>query len=262
MRSLWPYIIPEPIKVHGTLMLYHKLDPRRSLGWLYMTDYEPATTELFHEMVRPGMAVADVGAQIGYYTLLAAKLAGAAGHVYAFEPEPSVYRILEANARMNGFAGSVETINAAVGDTERRARLFQLGVGGSLFQAQGTVGTVEVDVTSLDKFFADRGWPPLHLVKVDTEGAEPLVLRGMRQLVQRHPDLMLVIEFAPSNLRTAATATRELLMELCELGFTQVTILAGDGRRLEIPRDIPRLAELEPSLPQVVNLFCRRATAE
>jgi precorrin-6B methylase 2 len=77
--------------------------------------YEPMTTLAFHTLVQPGDRVVDVGAHVGYFTLLAARLCGPNGRVFAFEPHPDNFRLLERNIRENG-AENVTAVRKAVAD--------------------------------------------------------------------------------------------------------------------------------------------------
>jgi tRNA G37 N-methylase Trm5 len=80
------------------------LDPHDSLGLSVMGSFEPAETELMRQRVRPGATVLDIGANIGYFTLLMARCVGPSGHVYAFEPEPKNFELLQHNVRRNNYA--------------------------------------------------------------------------------------------------------------------------------------------------------------
>ncbi len=112
-----------------------------------------------------------------------------------------------------------------------------------------------VEVISLDKFFLERGWPPIDLIKIDVEGAEKMVLEGMRGLIERNRDLKLIIELNPSFLSIADTSAEELLGLLSGLGFDRVRVLSGEMKVYIIPQDIPYLANLGRK-SGYVNLFC------
>jgi FkbM family methyltransferase len=85
--------------------------------------WEPNVTAVFSGALAPGVVCLDIGAHIGYHTLLASKLVGSRGHVYAFEPSPESYRRLRANVDLNGLR-NVTTAQLAVGEEERRAVLY------------------------------------------------------------------------------------------------------------------------------------------
>lgn len=257
LRRVSRPLIPEPTRVHD-MVFYHHVDRRTWLGWLYTTDYEPETRELFKGIIKPGMTVADVGAQVGYFTLLFARLVGANGKVLSWEPDPAIHPILRKNIEANNLARTVEAFETAVADTARKASFYQVGVGGSLFDSENRVGTTEAEVTSLDAFFAERNWQPVHVVKIDTEGAEPLVLRGMREVCRRNEDLKLVLEFSPANLDQAGSDPDELLTALVDADFPLVTVLSRNGKQFELPGDARVLTDFVRALGPVVNLLCER----
>ena len=144
--------------------------------------YEPEQTKLFERHVRPGDTVLDVGAHVGYYTVLSAVLAGERGAVWAFEPNPANARFLRRHAEINGLAG-VRVTQAAVSDANGTARFgFGRGSGTGHLAADGEV---EVRTLRLDDFCAEHGIAPA-AIKIDVEGAERAVLEGARGVLARH----------------------------------------------------------------------------
>jgi hypothetical protein len=107
------------IDVFGSVL---RLDPEDSL-YLGSHPYEPYLTKLVMDLIRPGDVVVDVGAMIGYYTVIFARLVGADGTVYAFEPDPENFAILEENVSLNGYS-HVRLERAAVSDRAGTGRLY------------------------------------------------------------------------------------------------------------------------------------------
>lgn len=161
---------------------------------------EPAFQEALAARVRPGSVVYDLGANVGFYTVMSARLAGPTGRVVAVEPFGPSAETVRHNARINGFE-TVEVVEAAVGAAEGRAWLetdrhdpvtFRLG-------ADPSVEGVEVPVTTVDALVA-AGHPPPDVVKVDVEGVESAVLRGMaRTLADHRPALLVEVHHAVSD---------------------------------------------------------------
>ncbi|CAA9362849.1 MAG: hypothetical protein AVDCRST_MAG68-4595 [uncultured Gemmatimonadetes bacterium] len=150
--------------------------------------YEPEQTRLFQEHVRPGDTVLDVGAHVGYYTVLSAVLAGERGAVWAFEPNPANARFLRRHAEINGL-GQVRVTEAAVSDANGTARFgFGRGSGTGRLAAGGEV---EVRTLRLDDFCAGHGIAPA-AVKIDVEGAEDAVLEGAREVLARHRPIVFL----------------------------------------------------------------------
>ncbi len=249
--------LPEPIDAHGMIMYQGRL---REEGSGYAFDYELETRRAFTRIVRPGMTVVDAGANIGYYTLLAAKSAGNGGSVYAFEPDPAYYALLKKNIEVNRLSKIVELFQAAIGNAENKSAFF-LGnfTANSFFSLPGvtTDKTIIVDVVSLDKFFSERGWPSVDVIKMDIEGSEKTALDGMRGLLKRNKDINIIIELNPDFLEAAGTTSEELFLLLVEQGFKQICILWKEMKSCEIPRDIKYLTAYGKNLGHV-NLLCQR----
>lgn len=145
--------------------------------------------------LRPGATVYDIGANVGFVTLLAARLVGPTGRVIAFEPVPENVAAIRHNLALNGIDWA-EVVETAVAEKPGSATLILSDV--SAFSRLATVnvptgarGQIEVGVTSVDEFLAAGLAPPPDFVKIDVEGAELEVVRGMRQtLADHHPTIM------------------------------------------------------------------------
>ena len=155
--------------------------------------YEPQTTQFFRRHLGCGSVFADVGANHGYFTVLAAALVGEEGRVFAFEPNPPVYEQLAEHVRLNHFEQRVVLLQEALSDTVGEgARLFvsqcpdnsglssltpgaESIAAGSLSEAS----TIRVRTDTFDRWLASGSVERVDLVKIDTEGAEAHVVRGM-----------------------------------------------------------------------------------
>ncbi len=185
--------------------------------------WEPGVTGLFEGLLEPGMVAVDVGAHIGYFTLLAARRVGPTGRVYSFEPAPSNYDLLLRNIEINGYQNIIP-IQKAVSNHVGETTLFLHAdsVGHSLYRE--TPGknrsAIEVSTTTLDRFFEEEGWPHVHLVKMDIEGAEPTALEGMTRLMERNKTIRLILECVPHILERAGENPRRFMAKLRALGFT------------------------------------------
>lgn len=220
--------------------------------------YEQDTVKLFGELLKPGMTFVDVGAFIGFYTLLTARLVGYSGKVYAFEPNPVAFEILLRNINTNNYWGIVLAIPKAVADYQGQAQLFLRGepAEGTLYGNEVS-DSVEVATVSLDEFFSAEGWPAVHLVKIDVEGAEIKVLKGMRETVRRNSYLKLVIEFNPGNQIKAVGNYEAIFENLLQLGFNRFYAIWHGVKPISIPQDIPKLIRLaEETTNKCINLIC------
>ncbi len=113
-----------------------------------------------------------------------------------------------------------------------------------------------METTTLDGFFAAEGWPPVHLIKMDIEGAEKLALEGMRKLVARAPNLKLIMEFAPVVQRAAGVSSEELFDTLSSLGFQKFSVIRHSLEGLSMPDDITRLVRMLGD--SHINLLCEK----
>jgi FkbM family methyltransferase len=150
------------------------------------------------------MTVLDVGANIGSYTLLAAKRVGPEGRVYAFEPDPRTRASLERNVRDNRFA-NVIVVPCAASDSPGSMPLYQSETAGySSLHPQagddGGVGTTVVEGVRIDDVVPEGR---ADVVKMDVEGHEPLAFRGMERIAANSPRLRLFLEFNPDTLASA-----------------------------------------------------------
>ncbi len=150
--------------------------------------YEEEQTRLFRAMVRPGHTVLDVGAHVGYYTLLASELAGVTGQVVAFEPDPDNVRFLERHVRLNRCV-NVTVERAAVAASDGEAS-FERGSGTGTGHL-GAAGDLTVRTLALDAYVRRHGLRP-DVVKIDVEGAEAEVLAGAESMLRTvRPTLFL-----------------------------------------------------------------------
>jgi FkbM family methyltransferase len=187
--------------------------------------WEPAETAAFIARAREGMCVFDVGANIGYYTLLAARAVGPSGAVYAFEPEPRNFELLARNVAGNGFT-NVRLFNAAVSSRPGPVRLHldDANFGAHAFEAASvrtsSGRSVDVDAVTLDGFAGEAsGFSAGVLVKIDVQGAEALVVAGGRGLLAL-PGVAVFLELWPVALERAQADPAGLLADLEGLGFS------------------------------------------
>jgi FkbM family methyltransferase len=227
-----------------------------------MDKYEEGTVRLFERLLEPGMGVVDVGAHVGFFTLIAARLVGPTGRVYAFEPEPLNYALLSANIQKNGYS-NILAVQKALANSSGPRQLFisSLDNGShSLYRGRGRQGkeTLPIEATTLDAFLATQEWPRVALVKIDVEGAELSVLEGMSRLLGGSHVPRLIIEFCPYLLEFAGRNPLELIGKLASLGFKVHFI---DDQECPTPVQEVNLDMMIARLtrPQTyVNLFCSR----
>ncbi len=164
---------------------------------------EPGVLKFAQDRIGRGSKVIDVGAHVGEWTLLFSELVGPTGRVIAFEPDPVARSSLKKNLEMNGIS-NVTVEDACVSDKTGKAllRAARFGSGLSSIVRPRALGAgyheVEVESTTLDEYCETHGLSP-DWVKIDAEGSEPLIVRGMRRLIEgRHPQA--IVEFHSDGL--------------------------------------------------------------
>lgn len=164
--------------------------------------WETEVERLLRRLLRPGQTVVEVGANIGYHTLAMAEVIGPEGRLHAFEAHPDTAALLEATLEVNGLLGRV-TLHAEAALDRPGAVTFAESPThrGSFHRAvpetdAGFTRRLTVPATTLDLALPDVG--PVHLLRIDAEGSEPLALRGGAALIAHSPDLILVAEWAPA----------------------------------------------------------------
>ncbi len=242
------------IDVYGSLL---RLDPDDSL-FLGSHDYEPYASKLVMGLLRPGDVAVDVGAMIGYYTVILAKHVGTDGRVYAFEPDPDNFALLRSNVEMNSY-DNVTCRQAIVGAEAGRAKLWRAPANRGDHHAFPGDGreAVDVDVIALDDVVDEV----VDLVKIDVQGYESFVLAGMRGLIERSGELAMLVEFCPALLLEAGTQPVDLLDELRSFGFSMFEI--DDDSRSVRGVDAPELLdrvrpEYGDTAEGYTNLLCAR----
>jgi len=208
--------------------------------------YEPDVTQLITERLRAGMTFIDLGAYSGYYTLLASKLVGSTGRVYCFDPDPRIFPILEENLRRNGCL-NVIAVNKGGSDSTGAAVLAPGPLERSFLSNEPLKGGALVETVRLDDYFRSQVWPAVDLLKMDVEGSEMEVLRGMTELCQRNPNLGLIIESNPFAMARSQVTFSEVVTKLEELGFSRAKVI-------EKQMGLVSLAQL-PRSKLICNLF-------
>lgn len=192
---------------------------------------EPHNTKILTSITQPGDVFVDVGANIGYFSVLAAWRSYPGGSVWAFEPQPSMYRLLADNLALNGFGGMSHTHCVALSDrtSTMQMRTFPGYLATSSMRemseafiafTEASTGrkseTIEVSTLRLDDVMKDV--PEIHVMKIDVEGHEPEVIRGAFEIISRSPRIKIVMEFFPALM--ASEVAHKHLTFFRDLGFS------------------------------------------
>ena len=230
-RYLALYWTPDKIIKYGMVKLSRKNEPvvkvvqnskmllEPKSGGIHMDLFlngirESICTQILQDILEPDMVVVDIGANIGYYALMEAR---EVKKVYAIEPEPKNYEALLVNIQLNKYT-NVEAHNLAIGDRNGKV-LFDLANISNWHRVScnNTEGnTIEVPMATLDTFLKDK---EVHLIRMDVEGYELNILKGAKEILERHP-LHLFLEVHRDYLKEYRGSTEELLELLDIHGFT------------------------------------------
>lgn len=206
-EKVWAQIEAGPAKG-----IWMELNPRTSQSYVH-GEGEIAVQQVLAERIKPGMIFYDLGANIGLFSLLAARLVGAGGKVFSFEPDSSVAARLRRNVARNEF-NNVTVIEAGVWSTSGDMNFINAdsaspdhGLGRFATEDNGAAGALAKSV-ALDDFV--KAARPPDAIKCDVEGAEVEVFRGAEQLLKAHRPLIVCETHSPEN----EAALRALLGQL------------------------------------------------
>jgi len=178
------------------------------LGW----DMEVNVLPVFRSFLEPDSVVLDIGANFGLYTATSASLMRDHGRLYSFEANPHTFDLLKRTLYANRLAHrpNIIAVNALVGENTGRGTLHYLPefLGGATMtdigQGGGSKRSIELDMISIDEFLP--AGLAVDLVKIDVEGHEPFVMRGMQKTIRRSPNIRIFIEFVEAFLSQTVSA--------------------------------------------------------
>jgi FkbM family methyltransferase len=213
---------PDYVSLFGhTLFLDHRDDSdlRRQLE-----DYEKNTTNYMIKNINQGDNVIDVGANIGFMSLLLSKIVGQKGIVYAFEPDTTNFKILEKNIQFNS-CNNIVAEQKIVSDKNGKIKFALESSGVQHHIARNDdLNVIEIDSIILDDLIKK----PIKFVKIDVEGFEMNVLKGMKNIIKKNPELTLIVEFSIGNQKRAGHNYSELPTLIESLGYDMFNIETND----------------------------------
>ncbi len=216
--------------------------------------WEPIQTELMKALILPGDSFVDVGASIGWFTLLAGRLVGRGGQVFAFEPEPENVAWLRHNVRRNDLP-HVRVENMAAAEVTGEGWLYRspdpLG-DHRIYKSDDAGLPLPIELIRLDNYFATLP-SPLDVVKIDTRGAELRVLAGFRERLCEDRPAML-IELWNDGLERAGADAEEIFDFFGKLGGKQF-ILGDRGLEPTSQAELASWAAAAPAVDRHLNLL-------
>lgn len=194
--------------------------------------WEPEITKIVKEIIKKDQIVIDVGANIGYFTTLFSKLVGTAGKVYAFEPAPINFEILQRNILVNNLKNVLihQTAASNVSNTQDLYlstwnfgdnRLFEKPRDERDLERE----KIQVDTIRLDEIVKEK----INLIKIDVQGFEWQVIDGAKKLIDNNNDIKIIFEFTPQLLKLNGVKPEDFLYRLLKMNFNIYDIGAGNN---------------------------------
>ena len=224
------HLLPEEVETrigNSRFVFRPKID---GLWYLNYSDAEPGVDRVLRENLREGDTFIDIGAYIGYYSILARNIVGSSGKVIAFEPNPESYKILKKNFEINRYTNCIAE-NLALSDEDGITRLFigkTTNDSSSMFLVEEVNDKkyVEVQTITLDRYCEINGIAP-EFIKIDAEGAEYKILKGMLRVIDSyHPKLL--IEVHPRHLKAQGVSIQSFFDFLKSCGY-EVQLVGKEG---------------------------------
>lgn len=225
--------------------------------------WEEYETEVLLKLLKPGDVFLDVGANIGYYTVISSVVVGDSGKVFAFEPDPDNFALLERNANLNGLHNTC-LVNAALSFTSSAGALYlnpENCGDHQVYDPDGNRDHVPIQLLHGSEFL-EQHVSSVNFIKIDTQGAEVEVLRGLLPLIQKTlPSLSMITEFWPFGLARSGHTGEALLELLLEAGFDTFIVVEHGERALlrtnpEELRIWLKFTERDPTNTGFINLLC------
>jgi FkbM family methyltransferase len=217
-------------------------------------------------VLQPGDVVFDVGANCGYFSILAASLVGPRGHVVAMEPAPSCLARLKGNVERNGLINiSVveKVVTDRVGDTSFHLNRDNSG-GNALWDpgewpgntmSRANPESISINATTLDTQWKEHGLAVPKLIKIDTEGAEERVLRGAKELVSGCNVPFIVAELNGFGLRKLGSTPQSLRALMESFGYSTFSLYFSGA----MPKFVPSQSEIR--CPFIINVLFSKPEA-
>jgi len=251
------YLLPPGITLPEGTLHFQANDPVLPAALLFGV-YEASETKIMRSMIRPGMTVVDIGANIGYYTLIASRRVGNEGQILAFEPEPKTYEVLKTNIHANNIVNT-QCFPLAISSHAGEERLFlssENKMKHSLLSQDTQTDFIKVTTCTLDDFMEKRSISKVDFIKMDIEGAEGLALSGLIGTLQKlGPTIMT--EYAPERLQRLGQDPVEFIQMLQRIGYCVFEISQKDERLLLIC-DVEDFIKNRFNYKIYTNLLCSK----
>jgi FkbM family methyltransferase len=257
------------MKLHKTLALLYKnvfeilsrqgiigLYPIRVINdFIFSLNFE---TELVKQEIQEGDVVLDIGANIGFYTLIFANLLYRKGKVFAFEPDPKNFASLKKNVKMSGYQ-NVVLEQKAVANKTGKIKLYlskENREDHRIYDSHDGRNSIEIEAVRLDDYFRNYNGR-INFIKIDIQGAEWGAIQGMPSLLQKNKTLKIFTEFWPAGLTRFGIEPEKYLELLIKYGF-KLYRADDQKKKIETTKIDELLETFTPQKENSTNLFCMR----
>jgi FkbM family methyltransferase len=251
-------VLIKAVVANKTIAYLLEANDRLLTPWFIVSGrYENPLTNYFVKNLKPESHCLDLGANFGYFTCLFGRFAPV-GRIVGVEADPAVAELTKDNVSANGLSEAVTVMNCAVSNTIGELKLFRrktrsgntsiVNVSSALTEFLGEAPSEEFTIRSLT---VDALLPELNgrvdFVKIDVEGAEPLVFEGMSKMLDTNPNVKIVCEWSPGQMETAGFTTASFVSQLRTLGL-QCYDIAEDGEVHSLPLSKLQNAPYKPGI--------------
>ena len=247
--------------VFGTKMYLNKSDNDHSRALAVGNLWEIDESKILENYIKNGMNVVDLGANIGYYTVLFSKWVGPQGKVFAFEPDPKNFKLMLKNISAN-HCNNVTAEQKAVSNSSETGTLYQsIENPGAhriiqfyAYQNDDLRKRIDIEQLTLDSYFDTKN--KIDLIKMDLEGSEMMALEGMKETIENNKNMMIFAEFWPYGIEKSGYSPKDFIETLIQLGFQIFTL--KDGKKENISLDYTMINDY--GLFSQAKLFCEKMT--
>jgi FkbM family methyltransferase len=251
-----------PLRKYLYYWIYSKIHPSKfiirdiqgSKMYLNLNDYglskqlflngirEPECTKIMKKILKKGMVIAEIGANVGYYALLEASIIGEKGKIYAIEPFPSNYNLLQKNIELNSYDTIIEPYNLAISNNSGKEKLYINSKHNlcNMLEKESNE-CVEVSTEKFDNFIKNKQLPDL--IRMDIEGFEYFVLEGMKKTMKKCNSCKMFIELHLYQMDEKGLDYKKPIKTILDLGFKPTHIVKEYGPIKEVSYEYKQTPE-------------------
>jgi len=253
-------VLPEFIEYDGHKIFLGSEDTVNIATFGY--EHEKFELNLFKNSLKEGDVILDLGANIGLYSLSAARIVGEKGKVYSFEPDPITFKNLKKNIELNKF-NNVELVNKAV--SNKTGTITFTSSENISSRSKNYIklddklenNSIKIQTIKMDDFFENNDIV-INVIKMDVEGAEFEALKGMKKIIDKNKHLKIFLEFSPFMLKRLNTDIAEMINFFRSSNFKINKINEEENKMKEISPELLLEFSENDDPNEALNLYCFR----